>query len=384
MKRFALMLVIPFIMVILAGCWNSVELTQKGFVMGVAIDENKSGDIKLTVQIYKPIQRIGGGGKQGAAFVNIETRGATIFEAARDITLHLGRKAQWSHMKIIIIADKMARKEDLLSVLELFYRDHEPRLSTNVLIAKGEAAAILNTHVLIDQTVSQQLNSMEEIAHRSTGKVPAVNLLRLSQALKSQVPDAVLPLAALSKGNIVTTSGMALVKNGKMIGTLDSKKTEDIQMLTNQFKSGVISMPCGKAGKNVKRLFETVEVQKASSNIKTIVSSGSPKVEVNVKIIGNIGTLKCTKMEKREDEEKFIKKMEETMKKRLQETVLTTQRKKIDLLSIGNNVYRNHTGVWKKWKTNWDERYSKAEFELRVQVQITHSLTTIEKPFYAK
>ena len=144
-----------------------------------------------------------------------------------------------------------------------------------------------------------------------------------------------------------------------MIGTLDSKKTEDIQMLTNQFKSGVISMPCGKAGKNVKRLFETVEVQKASSNIKTIVSSGSPKVEVNVKIIGNIGTLKCTKMEKREDEEKFIKKMEETMKKRLQETVLTTQRKKIDLLSIGNNVYRNHTGVWKKWKTNWDERTRK-------------------------
>ena len=273
--------------------------------MGVAIDENKSGNIKLTAQIYKPMHRIGGGGKQGAAFENIETTGATIFEAGRDITLHLGRKAQWSHMKIIIIADKMAKKEDLLSLLEFYYRDHEPRLTTNVLIAKGEAAALLNTHVLVEQTVSQQLNSMQEIAHSSTGKVPAVNLLGLSQALKSQVPDAVLPLAALSKGNIVTTSGMALVKNGKMIGTLDSKKTEDIQMLTNQFKSGVISIPCGKAGKNVKRLFETVEVQKASSNIKTIVSSGSPKVEVNVKIIGNFGILKCTKMEKREDEEKF-------------------------------------------------------------------------------
>ncbi|MFC5652762.1 Ger(x)C family spore germination C-terminal domain-containing protein [Paenibacillus solisilvae] len=175
-----------------------------------------------------------------------------------------------------------------------------------------------------------------------------------------------------------------MIKNGKMTGTLTGGQAKDVLMLTNQFKSGVLQVPCEKVGNNKKHMIESIEVQTIKTKSKSILNSGKLKVKVDVKMSGNISELKCSKLETREDEVKFMRNVEQYMEKHLMKTIHLTQREKIDLLGIGNMLYRDHTKIWKKWKSDWDKRYSEADFEVRVSVKITNSLTTVEKPLYAK
>ncbi|MGM0881076.1 MAG: Ger(x)C family spore germination protein [Bacillota bacterium] len=384
MKCLQLILVLLLISITQTGCWNRVELTEKGFIMGVAIDQIKPGTLKLSVQLYKPGQMAGGqGGKQDKSFFNIETRSESVFDAVRDITLHLGRKAQFSHMRVIIINEKTAKREDLISLLEFFYRDHEPRLNTKVLISEGEASGFLKIKPIIEQTVTQQLNRMQEIGSTGTGKVPDVNLLELSQALKSQVPNIALPVASIKK-DVVILAGMAMIKKGKMIGTLRGKQTENVLMLSDQYKSGVLQIPCEKTRKDAKNSTEAVEIQMVKTKLKPILKMDPLKVKVDVNIAGNIGELKCTKFEKREDQVKFQKKVQKLMEERLKDTIRFTQKEKIDLIGLGNQIYRSNPKLWKKWKKDWDNRYSTAKFEVKVKFDIRNTLSIVGKPLSDK
>ncbi|NIK69340.1 MULTISPECIES: Ger(x)C family spore germination protein [unclassified Paenibacillus] len=384
MKWLQQILVLWLATMILTGCWNRSELPQKGFILGAAIDQIKPDKIKLAVQIYKPGQKAGvQGGKQAEPYVNIETKSESVFDAVRDITLHLGRKAQWSHIRVIIIDDETAGKTPLLSLLDEFYRDHETRMSTKVVISQGNASKYLEIKPLIEQTVTHQMNRMQEIGLRESGKVPAVNLLQLAQALKSQVPDTVLPYAIERKGGVILP-GAAMIKDGKMIGTLTGSQTENILMLTNQFKHGALRLPCEPSGNNTKPKVEAVETHTIRTKITPVLNPDKLKVNVKVLIIGNISELKCSRLDKPEDEIHFQQRLKEEMEKKLMETIRVTQEQQIDLIGLGNSLYRNHTKVWKEWKKTWRERYAEADFEIEVTADITHTLTTVGKPVSAK
>lgn len=384
MKWLQQVLVLWLAAMILTGCWNRTELPEKAFILGAAIDQINPDNIKLAVQIYKPGQKAGAqGGKQTEPYVNIETKSESVFDAIRDITLHLGRKAQWSHIRVIIIDDETARKTPLLSLLEVFYRDHETRMSTKVMISKGNASNYLEIKPLIEQTVAHQMKRMQEIGRRESGKVPAVSLLQLAQALKSQVPDTVLPYA-IEQEDAVALPGAAMIKDGKMIGTLTGRQTEKILMLTNQFKRGILQLPCEPSGNYKKRKFEAVETHSIRTKITPVLNPDKLKVKVKVLIIGNIGELKCSRLDKPEDEIHFQRRLKEEMENQFMETIRVTQKQQIDLIGLGNSLYRNHVGVWKKWKKTWRERYAEADFQLEVTADITHTLTTVGKPVSAK
>ncbi len=55
------MLIWVFLLIVplLGGCWDQVELTERGFVMGMALDVADEGKIEMTVQLFRPMQATG-------------------------------------------------------------------------------------------------------------------------------------------------------------------------------------------------------------------------------------------------------------------------------------------------------------------------------------
>ncbi|MWC31034.1 Ger(x)C family spore germination protein [Paenibacillus sp. MMS18-CY102] len=370
---------------LLTGCWNRTELVDKAFVMGVAVQSVDLETVHLAVQMFKPSQKAGGqASAMQKSFINIKTTGDSTFEAVRDIMLQLGRKAQWSHMRIIIIDEKTARTNNLLSLLEYFYRDHETRITTKVLITKGDPSEYLKVRPMIEQTISQQFNKMESNSSKVSGKAPIANLLELAQALKSEVPNTILPIATIKQKGGVSMSGLAVIQDSKMIGTMSALQTQDILMLRNQYKNGILTIPCIHEDEGEKKQSDSIEVQSALVTLKPVIQSDKLSVKMNVAITGNIGDLACTKLEKRGDEKLFIQRIEQMMEQRLLETVRETQKREVDLFGIGNLLYRKHTRVWKQWKRDWGTRYANASIELKVNVRLQNTLTTTGKPIYMK
>jgi len=76
--------------------------------MAIALDKGKGGVLELTTQIYRPTntKSVSGGTYKQARNLLIRTSDDSLFEAIRDIPLHLGSKAKWSHLRIILVGER--------------------------------------------------------------------------------------------------------------------------------------------------------------------------------------------------------------------------------------------------------------------------------------
>ncbi|CAN7402877.1 Ger(x)C family spore germination protein [Paenibacillus sp. LjRoot153] len=373
---------------VLTGCWDRAELPEKGFVMGIALDKAGNGDISLTTQVFKPTQGLGsiGGKSTNESYANVTTVAATLPRAIRDIPINLGRKTQWSHTRLIIIGEELAREQEIFPLLEFFYRDHEPRLTVSIMITQGRADKYLNIKPIIENTISQQLFQSEKSSAYTSGKTIDTNLLKLGLQMKSEVGNATVPYLYLSKdGKTVTNiAGVAMLKKGKYVGKMEPSNVEMVQMLLNKYRSGMIEVPCQNPSKP-KQSNEVIEIISLRSKWQpTVMNEDSLKVQVKVNAEIALMELSCSNLEAVDDEIKFAKQVEETIKQRIEETTRWLKKNKFDAIGLGNKIYQKKPTLWKEWKPQWDDRFATTQFDISVDVKVINSGTSIGNPIFQK
>ncbi|WP_027085121.1 Ger(x)C family spore germination protein [Cohnella panacarvi] len=368
----------------LTGCWDRAELPEKGFVMGIAIDKADDGKVAITTQIYRPSQGVSAGARKAkTAYINISTVNQTLSRAIRDIPIILGRKAQWSHIHLIVVGEQLARESHILDTLEFFYRDHEPRLTVSVMIGQGKAEQYLKSQPLIENTTSQQLFQSAEKVSTWGGKTLFANLLTMGLQLESELGNAVIPYVYFSEDTpkVIKVSGVALLRKGKLVGRMEPLLVEGLQMLTNDFENGMLEIACSGPSKNSRKKTEAVEVGTLKSTTKPVAfSENSMRYRISVSLDVSVVELGCNEIKTIQDERKFASLLEERVKELLEETLDWLQLKKFDALGLGNRLYRTNPRLWKKWKSDWDDRFARAKFDIVVKVRNNSSGTTIGKP----
>ncbi len=382
-----MILSLPLFLLGLTGCWDRAELPEKGFVMGVAIDQTEEGKIALNTQIFKPSQ---GGIKSSAGtettYLNVTTENDTVSKAIRDIPSNLGRKAQWSHMSLIIIGEELARKQNINNVLEFFYRDHEPRLTLSIMIAEGRADQYLKIKPLIGNSTSQQIFRSAEATATDTGKTIFTNLLDMGLQLKSEVGNTLVPYIYFpdKQPKVTQVAGVALIKKGMLVGRMEPKKVEALQIIMGKYINGMMDIPCQKIG-NSDRKLDVVEVLDLHSRLQpTIISQNSMKVLVKIQMEVSISELNCSKIKTAVDERKFTENIEAVLEDNIEETVEWLKQKKFDALGLGNMVYKKNPSLWREMKPDWDNQFARTQFEYDVKVKVINSGTVIPQPALIK
>ena len=54
----------------------------------------------------------------------------------------------------------------------------------------------------------------------------------------------------------------------------------------------------------------------------------------------------------------LAKKVEETIKQRIEETTRWLKKNKFDAIGLGNKIYQKNPTLWKEWKPQWDDRFA--------------------------
>ncbi|MCR2804598.1 Ger(x)C family spore germination protein [Paenibacillus soyae] len=356
--------------VVLTGCWSKNELTERAFVMGVALDLREDGKIEMLTQVYRPSSAEIGKSTSTVvgASVNIKTVDDTVMEAIRDIPIHLGRMAQWSHMRVIIVGEELAKNMDMMQVLDLFYRDHEPRSSVSLMIAKGKAAKIFEKNPLIEQTTSQQILRTEESAYHNAAKTLDTRLLDLARSMKSAHPDTTIAYVYedTKTTHMFSAAGLALIQDGKMKDTLPASKVEGYLMLVDKYKTGVVEIRC--PGK--KNVGETAELLALDSRMKHRMQGDNVAASVSIQGEISINELRCTKIGSKEEEEAFVGKVEAEVKRQAQQTLQILQKQKIDAIGLGNLIYRKKPKEWERLKADWNNTFAAIPFEVKVKLKL--------------
>jgi spore germination protein KC len=366
------------------GCWDALELSERGFIMGIAVDQTEDKGIMITTQIHKPTPK-GGQSQPGGEneSINVRTFGDSFIEAMRDIPIHIGSKAQLSHTNSIIISEELARNQNIGEILELFYRDHEARITTTIMITKGKAANYLEKKPIRENTMGQQLYSNAKGSADISNKSMDMDLLKLALQMKSEVGNSFVPYVYIQshgKKSSASVAGVVLLKKGIMLDAFPASKMEYLRILSNEYRNGMISIPCKKQPKKT----EVVEIVSLKTSLKPVIQNNTLNVFTSVNIEAVIQELNCSKTDEQENEKKFVQYLEQNIKKQLKDTISLLQMKKFDAIGLGNKIYAKDPALWKKWKKDWDEKFKDSHFIFDVKARITNSGTNIGRPTFSK
>ncbi|GAE31619.1 Ger(x)C family spore germination protein [Halalkalibacter hemicellulosilyticus] len=379
MKRIFLLMIT---LMLLTGCWDQQELMERGFILGAALDEDEER-IELTVQFYRPA-KIGaaeeGGGREPIV-TTIESK--SLSEAARNLVNYFGRKSNWSHMQIVIIGEETARNRHFNDILAFFYREQEPRATTNLLIGKGKGRDYLEIEPMFEYASSRQLRELQKLSHNEAGNTLDTTLHELSLQLQSELEVAIVPLAEKKVEKDLVSApliGVAIIKDGVMVGELDGTETQHVLMIREQYDRGVWKIPCEQDPEMIKS--DNIELIMTDSHISPSIEGEQLVVDVDIQFEARVRELMCdTVLETAEEINAYAQKIEETIEKDLDKTIEDVKKKRIDVLNLGNDIHKKDAKKWEEIKDNWEEYLEGAQFAYDMKVKIVSSGLVDLKPF---
>lgn len=373
LRTSGIILILIYSATFLSGCWNYREVNTIAIVMAAAIDRDvNSNEYILTVEIV----RVAGGRINSELGRKIyESKGKTIFDAARNLIIETGRRAYWSHSKVIIINSNIA-EEDISRVLDWFYRDSELRRDVKVLIFRGDKAGdVLKSNPKMDDTTGYNL--FETFRNqKGVNKYPDKELGEVVGKLSQSENAIIVPTVELiyeedkPKNSI---QGSTILKGTKIIGYLNPEETKDVLTISGNLKKGIFPV------EDIMGTGEDVTMELYGSKNKTEVNYQDDKVSIIVNIKLEVGIAEITgnlDFTKDEVRKKIDDDVERVLKERLEHTINKAQKEfQCDIFEFGTKMQIQNPKEWKKNKENWNELFSTASVKVNVSIHIRGSAT---------
>ncbi|MFN2747452.1 MULTISPECIES: Ger(x)C family spore germination protein [unclassified Bacillus (in: firmicutes)] len=392
-KHIGLVAVLILSVIVLSGCWNRRELNQLAIVGAMAIDK-ADGKHVVTTQVIDPSQIAAKQGKgQEAPVITYKEKGDTIFEAIRRMTTVTPRKLYFSHLRVLVIGEEIA-KEGIDDTLDFLSRDHEVRPDFFIIVAKdARAENVLKVMTGIEDIPANKLYTSLETSEKSWAPSMTITLDKLISDITSEGIQPHLTglklLGDVKKGqdneNVqqidpdvkLKYGGLAVFKSDRLIGWLNERDSKAVNYALGNVKSTIGEQPCPNGKGKV-----AVEVVRAKSELAVDVKNGSPKGSVQINVEGNIGEIQC-KLDLMKS--KTITELENNANKRvkmiIENAIKTAQKEyKVDFFGFGEALHRSNPDYWKKVKKNWDETFSEMPIDVKTDVQIRRVGTIGKSP----
>ncbi|MDG0808803.1 Ger(x)C family spore germination protein [Cohnella rhizosphaerae] len=139
-RRCTAMLTAAIAFAAMTGCWDRVEINNRGFVVGVSIDAQPveeeepseaetetetqhAQNYRICYQIVVPGGQNGGEGSQSnAGYSNLCGRATSLSAFHQYATDKLSRPPFYDHLKVILVSDQVARRgTGFADMLDFFY-----------------------------------------------------------------------------------------------------------------------------------------------------------------------------------------------------------------------------------------------------------------------
>lgn len=370
--RIISLLLVLFLLFSMTGCWNSREINELAFVLSIALDKTDDG-FKVTAQIAKPdtYSKTPSGGasttEKEKPFLVISSTGKTIFEAVRNMAAVSPRRIFWSHIKVIILGEELARS-NVLEIFDFFSRNPELRLRTWIAVTPGEAGKILEVAPIMEKDPSQNIEKIIEKTNL-TGKATSI---MLKDFLEEYLDPYINPVASrivvtpVDTKPVVKLEGATVFSDSRMVGWLDENETRGLLWIRNKISGSVRVVNCPYDGLPV-----TLEIKKGKTSIKSYIENGVPHFTINATVEGKVTEKAClTEFTSPEAITALQNALESTVRSDIQSAVTASQSYDIDFINFSRVLQREHKNEWHQMSANWDQLFKNAQVTIQVKSHI--------------
>ncbi|MBE3571926.1 MAG: Ger(x)C family spore germination protein [Moorella humiferrea] len=369
-------------LIFLGGCWDNKDLERRALVLGAAVDLAAEGGRaaepwKITLEmpiLRRMVARGGGGGGGGDGGQGDDTMptwrltltGATFAEAINKGATRSERTLFFGHQKIIVLGEELARRDALQSVLDWWTRNRESYVAINVLLAEGDAAAIMEGRPEFARSVSMFLNDEMQQVIKTTRFVKH-SLQEVLVALDAGEDILLARVKVLPDGK-PQVAGTGVIHRGRLVGWLSPEETQAALWITGETKGcDVLVVPVPE----LDNVF-SLEFCKIKPEIKPKMENESLSFEVKIEFngriaekMGNPGILKAGDLQLVEG------KAEAVITERLQQVMSKLQRQyRADVLGFGRRIEKKWPHRWEGMKEQWPQIFAGIPVTLQVKVKI--------------
>ncbi len=279
-KRFRLLTIVLIILIsIISGNTNVTGIDKYYFVIAIALDKGNNNLLKLSVQIPSNSSNNSkeDGSSQSSSSKIYSVEGKSINECITILNNYLSKKINLSHCSALVISEKLA-KEGIRSYFNTFNNNSELRHSCQILISSKEALDVLEKVSASGEVFSSRLYDYLTTSVNYTAYTEKSTFGTIFQSLNNNYND-LSAIYTIVSDDLVQTSGIAIFKNDKMIGTIDANNSISHSLVSNLLNTCVITI--NNPFEESSKLDLNISLYK-KTKININVINGSPFISISV------------------------------------------------------------------------------------------------------
>jgi Ger(x)C family germination protein len=229
--------------ILLAGCWDKVEIEDRIFVLGIGIDKAKEEEKaqptdRYVINFASPIV---GALKDGGdeTFSTYKTVTSIFTFGLNQMYERIDKKLSFQHTRVLIFGEDMLKDDRLFKeVLDAVGRSHEFHRNMYVFTVPGRADEVFKIKPKYTKLLTSYISGIAEnnLYQSSIYKMPAYQMY---DNLINFEGDTIIPSLRASKEE-AKVSGVGIIKDYKLIGYLDDMDSETLNWLNNTASGGLI------------------------------------------------------------------------------------------------------------------------------------------------
>jgi len=356
--------------------------------MGIDYDDGK---FIVTAQVVNPGEIAAYQGSGGNSPVVVyQEKGNTLFEAIRRITTVSPRKLYFSHLRLLVYGEELAKK-GLGKSLDFLSRDPEIRTDFYVAIAKNSKAGdILKVLTAMEKIPAQQLFesllasekawaptmpiTMDQLNLDLIGEGINAKLTGIMRMGNVQTGEKLEDLQQSKPATILKYDAIGVFRKDQLVGWLTEDESKGLNHALGNVKSTVVTIPCPEKGT------ANIELNQTNSELKTEVLGHKSKGRIKVVLKGNVGGVQCKTLDlSKQETMRFLEiKTEKEIQQNIFKALHASQKEyKVDPFGFGEAARRSNPKVWHLIKNDWIQIFEKMPVEVKVTVKI-HDLGMIK------
>jgi len=236
MRRISALLVV--LCLLLTGCWDNVELENRGFVVSMGIDKQEGG-IALTLTV--PDAAAIAGKDDGGERLLLHGQGASLAAAIRDAGSGIGKTLFFGQTKLVVLSTAVLFDADMLSqVLDTLDRGSEWSRKLIILAADENlrAADVLGAESPGEPLVGTFVASYYKNGANAESMAVKTDLEHVVHALNAS-GDTVLPRAAVEDKKIVL-EGAVVLRRGMLAGWLGADEARGLMWWKGEGENALV------------------------------------------------------------------------------------------------------------------------------------------------
>jgi spore germination protein KC len=373
-KRLLLIACMLLLIFSLTACWSRVEINNRVFINGIFVDNAENGGVELTIAFPLPNRltagQSGGGAPTGAPYSIVTKQGVNLADAYFKIQSDLSKEINWGTAELIVLGKAYA-EQGIGPILEFAAREPNLHLNIYMFVAPRKAKEISIVTPILERF------PQEIIRKYARSRNTMDTTLKDCLASINYGGDIAIPMLTIGKTTIksedkpnvtwVGNDNIALFRNTRMIGDIQSADRLGVMWLKNRMRNAVLTVPSPTDGKLM-----SFSLSRTQTKIKPIWDTDAYRFRVTVNAQFMLISSESSIDVKAPEE---MKKVESVLEKEIQSRMEGAFKKSkqigADNYQLGEYLKIYYPSKWKKIKADWQREYqNKAMLETIVDVKI--------------